>query len=117
MGLIFLCDPDERHLPMHERTTMWVCDHGKRIATLSAADTDGSAERSADTAVWTARIHHKQFDPFSHDHEPSEDEDDPVAHVASSEDGMLSLVNPNAMSLSDARSWVREHYTGGQNGK
>lgn len=115
MGLIFLCDPDERELPMHERKTMWVCDHGKRIATISAVESDG-AVRDPGTALWTARMHHKQFDPFSHDHEPSEDEDNPVSHISASEDGMLSLVNPTAMSLSEARAWVREHYTGGKDG-
>lgn len=113
MGLTFLCDPDERHLPMHERSTLWVCDGPKRIATISAVDTDDSANRSHATAIWTARIHHKQFDPFSHSHEPAEEDEDPIPHISASDDGLLSLQNPKAMSLSEARSWVREHYTGG----
>lgn len=108
--LHLLCDPEEMHLPMHERSTMWVCHNGKRIATLSAVD-DESENRSSSTAMWKARIHHKQFDPFAHDHEL--DEDDPQTHVSGSEDGVMSLVNPKEMTISDAQRWVKEHYTGG----
>jgi hypothetical protein len=99
---------------MHERKTVWVCDGPKRIATISAVDTDDSANRSHATALWTARIHHKQFDPFSHSHEPSEEGEDPVPHISASDDGLLALHNPNSLSLSDARSWVRDNYTGGK---
>lgn len=110
--LTFLCDPDEMHLPMHERSTVWVCDEGKRIATLSAVD-DESETRSQSTAMWTARLHHKQFDPFAYNHEPDEENPD-EPHVSGSEDGLLSLVNPKQMSISDARQWVRDHYIGGK---
>lgn len=120
--LTFLCDPDERHLPMAQRTKMWVCDGDKRVATLTShASTpkpmdgiespDESADRSQQTAMWSAKIHHQQFDPFAHDHDEF-DEDNPQIHVARSEEGLLSLVNPNKQSLSDARQWVRDHYTG-----
>lgn len=115
MALTFLCDPDERHLPMHERKTLWVCDGPKRIATINTVDGDNSSGRSHETALWNARIHHKQFDPFSHSHEPSEDENDPIPHVSASDDGLLALHNPKAMSLSEARTWVRDNYTGGKN--
>lgn len=108
--LTFLSDPDERHLPMHERTTVWVCDGDKRIATLAAVP-DESANRSHQTAMWSAKIHHKQFDPFDHDHEF--DEENPNTHVSQSEEGLLSLNNPNKMAIADARQWVRDHYTGG----
>lgn len=111
--LTFLTDPDERHLPMGQRTKVWVCDEGKRIATLSAVD-DESASRNSDVAIWNARIHHKQFDPFMHDHEHDEEQNN--VHVTSSEDGMLSLNNPKHLSLSDARQWVRDNYTGGKRG-
>lgn len=107
--LSFLCDPTERHLPMHQRTVVHVCDGPKRIATLSATD-DESEDRSESTAMWTARVHHKQFDPFMHDHEPNEDETN--VHVSASEEGLVSLHNPTKMGISDARQWVRDVYTG-----
>ncbi|MNR48122.1 hypothetical protein D3C85_1673170 [compost metagenome] len=56
--------------------------------------------------MWSAKLHHKQFDPFAHDHEPSEE--DP--YVATDEEGQLSLVNPKNLDLVSARKWVREHY-------
>lgn len=109
--LTFLSDPEERHLPMHERSNVWVCDGEKRIATISAVD-DESVDRSQTTAMWTAKLHHKQFDPFMHDHEY--DEENPNVHVSQSEEGLLSLKNPQQLSISDARQWVRDHYTGGK---
>lgn len=111
--LTFLCDPEERHLPMSKRSTVWVCDEGKRIATLSSTIEDPSESRNGVVGMWKARIHHKQFDPFMHDHEPDEEESN--VHVASDDAGVLSLINPKQMSLSDARQWVRDNYTGGKN--
>jgi len=110
--LTFLCDPEERHLPMHERTSVWVCDGEKRIATLSTNIDDPSEQRSQTTAMWTAKLHHKQFDPFMHDHEYNEEK--PNVHVEQSEEGLLSLKNPQQLSISDARQWVRDNYTGGK---
>lgn len=107
--LTFLSDPNERHLPMDKRTVVHVCDGPKRIATLSSVD-DESETRSDSTAMWTARVHHKQFDPFMHDHEHDETEDN--VHVSASEEGLLSLHNPKKLGISEARQWVRDVYTG-----
>lgn len=96
---------------MHQRTSVWVCDGDKRIATLSAdANQEASSDRSQTTAMWSAKIHHKQFDPFMHDHEL--DEENPSSHVTASEEGLLSLHNPKKLSIADARQWVRDNYIG-----
>lgn len=106
--LTFLADPAEMHLPMHKRTTLHVCDEGKRIATLACELGDQSQDRGQSVQIWKARLHHKQFDAMAYDHE--ENEENP--YVDTDEEGRMSLVNPTHMSISDARKWVREHYRG-----
>lgn len=107
MNLTFMCDPTERAMPMNERTMLWVCDGPRKIGLISA-DRDESADRNHTLAVWKARVLHENFDPFLHEHEPDKEGKHP--HVESDNDGFTSLVHPKAMSLSEARQWVRDNY-------
>jgi len=92
---------------MEKRSVVYVCDDGKRIATVSGAD-DISSERGQAVKMWRVKMHHKQFDPFQHEHEEHEEK----PYVASDEEGRLSLVNPKPMGIVEARQWVRDNYIG-----
>ncbi len=107
--LTFLADEAETHLPMHKRTKVYVCDNGKRVATLACDLGDQSQDRSHSTQIWRAKLHHKQFDPFKYNHEKSEEE----PYVDADEEGRMALHNPSLLSIADARQWVRDHYRGG----
>lgn len=108
--LTFLSDPDEKALPFSERTRFWVCDGPKRIATLSlsAVDDDTTSALNQATAMWSVKMHHGTFDPFSHHHEAHEGE----PYVQAEEDGYTELVHPKNMTLKDARKWVKDNYVG-----
>lgn len=106
--LTFMADSAQTHLPMNQRTKLYVCDKGKRIATISRNLGDQSQDRAESTAIWKAKLHHKQFDPFAYDQE--EHEEDP--YIVHDEDGRMSLQHPGMMSIAEARKWVRTHYKG-----
>ena len=105
--LVFACSPEERHLPMMQRKRIVVFDRQEAVAYISCAD-DGNSEASQDrshqTAIWKAKLLHKHFDPFSYAQEKSEKE----PYIDHGEGG-LSLVNPNKMTMQQARVWVRDN--------
>lgn len=114
MALTFRCDPDERHLPMAQRSVLWVLDGDKKIGMIAAEsgskmDSEVSSDRNQGLAIWKARLLHSHFSPFDHHDEPHETE----PHVEMDESGFSMLVNPKKMDMSTARQWVRKHYDAG----
>lgn len=109
MSIRFLSDENERHLPMHERSMLWACDGDEKIAMFSAHfEGDESKDRNQSVALWKVRMLHGKFDPFIHEHTP--DPEGKNHHVEADDDGFTSLVNPEPMTISDARQWVRDNY-------
>lgn len=113
MPLTFRCDPEERHLPMAERSVLWVLDGDKKIGMVAAdtsrLDQEVSATRNQGLAIWKARLLHSHFSPFEHHDKPHDTE----PHVEVEDSGYSMLVNPKTVDMTTARQWVRDNYHAG----
>mgnify|MGYP003365349025 CR=1 FL=1 len=112
MALTFRCEPEERHLPMAQRSVLWVLDGDKKIGMVAAdssLDQEASAGRNQGQAIWKARLLHSHFSPFEHHDKPHDTE----PHVEQDDSGYSMLVNPKSVDMSTARQWVRDNYNAG----
>lgn len=113
MALTFRCEPNERHLPMAQRTVLWVLDGDKKIGMVasdtSQLDTEVSATRNQGLAIWKARLLHSHFASLEHHEKPHDAE----PHVEVDETGYSMLVNPKTVDMATARQWIRDNYHAG----
>lgn len=108
MSLRYLCDEQERHLPMAKRSKLWVLDGDEKIGMITA-ESDESADRNQALAIWKAGVLHSHFDPFDHIKEYG-DHDDKSPHIKHDDDGYTTLVNPQSMTVGQARKWIKDNY-------
>ena len=96
---------EEAKLPIAQRKNWDVLLGSRRIATISAQD-DISSDRSHSLRIWKAKLYPNAFDPFDFPHHDDEDEKT-RPHVVLS-NGQPTLINPQPMTMREARSWIKQ---------
>lgn len=102
----YRCNADEMKLPLGERKTWNVFCGNENVATIASAE-DPSSDRSHALRIWNARMHNIHFDPFDFPH-AEDDSDEKVRPHIKLENGKPTLVNPQLMTMKEARSWVKQ---------
>lgn len=105
--ITYKCDKSEAKLPLSQRTKWLVCLGANQIATITATETP-SSDRSHSLRIWKARMFHNAFDPFDFPHHPDDhkEEEKTKPHVVL-QDTQPILVNPQPMTMAEARSWIK----------
>lgn len=105
--ITYKCDKAEHKLPLAQRKNWHVYLGNKHIATISATD-DISSDRSHSLRIWKAKMNHIGFDPFDFPHHSEGDEEEKTKPHVALADGKPVLINPQPMTMREARSWVRQ---------
>lgn len=104
MRLSYRSDKQQRRVPLAERTRWDVYRGEECVATIDTKN-EPSSERSHSLRIWNAKLRGKVFDPFDFPHVDDEDEKQPYVIL---EEGTPTLINPQAMTMAEARSWVKQ---------
>lgn len=112
MRITYKCPREQRSKPLAQRT-QWDVYRGEQcIATIDTKN-EPSSERSHSLRIWNARLRGNVFDPFDFPHvDESEDMKQPFVIVEGSD---TVLVNPQPMTMKEARSWIRQVALRGSN--
>lgn len=113
--IMYKCAENQRNKPLALRTHWDVYDGTECIATIDTKN-EPSSERSHSLRIWNAKLRGAVFDPFDFPHidedAPEEGLTQPYVRVAN---GTTELVNPQAMTMGEARSWVKQVALRGKN--
>lgn len=105
--ITYKCDKAESKKPLAERKNWQVYLGNTHIATISTAE-EPSSDRSHTLRIWKAKMNHNAFDPFDFPHRDEGDDEEKTRPHVSLADGTPFLINPQPMTMSEARSWVRQ---------
>ena len=111
----YKCDAAQRTKPLALRTHWDVYEGVKCIATIDTKS-EPSSDRSHSLRIWNAKLKGNVFDPFDFPHlnEGDDEEGMKQPYVRVTNDN-TELVNPQSMTMSEARSWVKQVALRGSN--
>lgn len=113
MAIHYKCDANQRAKPLALRTHWDVYDGQKCVATINT-ENEPSSDRSHSMRIWKAKIKGDVFDPFDFPH-VDEDRDDMKQPYVRVNGDATELVNPQTMTMSEARSWIKQVIMRGSN--
>jgi len=96
----------EAKLPLAQRRNWDVYLGSRLIASISTDQDDIASARSHSLRIWKARMYTGGFDPFEFPHR-EDDEEKTHPHILLL-DSTPTLINPQAMTMSEARSWIKQ---------
>jgi hypothetical protein len=102
----YRCDKAEMRKPIALRKTWHVLLGDKQIATISTRE-EPSTDHSHSLRIWTAKVHGGEFDPFDFPHVDEDDEGERLRPHVTLAGGQPFLINPQPMTMKEARSWVK----------
>lgn len=100
-------DKAEAKLPLSQRKKWLVYLGSDQIAVISTSE-DPSSDRSHSLRIWKAKMLHNAFDPFDFPHHDDETEEEKTKPHVKLHENKPMLVNPQPMTMSEARSWVKQ---------
>lgn len=105
--ITYKCDKGEARLPLAQRKKWHVYLGSNQIATITASE-EPSSNHSHSLRIWKAKMYDNAFDPFDFPHHPDdhEEEEKTKPHVTL-HDSKPMLVNPQPMTMQEARSWIK----------
>ena len=104
--ITYRTDKAEKRNPIALRKNWHVFLGDKQIATISTQE-NLSTDHSHSLRIWSAKVHGSVFDPFDFPHVDADAEEEKVRpHVVLS-GGQPFLINPQLMTMKEARSWVK----------
>lgn len=113
----YRCLPDERRLPVAQRTQWDVYIDGRCVGCIKADTKELNQKRSHSLRVWRPSVNEK-FNSFEFPH--AEDDDDVSSleepYILTNDDEEvdhnLELHHPTLMTMAEARTWVRSALKG-----
>lgn len=104
--ITYRTDPADRRKPIALRKNWNVYLGDRQIATISTAEVP-STDHSHSLRIWTAKVNGGAFDPFDFPHVDEDSKEESVRPHVTLTGGQSFLVNPQPMTMKEARSWIK----------